>query len=185
MCFHRLCIVLLTCGWWAISPARSAEPAAPEIHRPYEVKFCFLELRDDGKHVVGTPTVTVRNHRRASFYVGPERPFVVAVSPAGEGGLEPIVETVREGRRIDFACHTTVNGQVTLDLNIEETKVVEVIVKELDDKTSIQQPQVKINKVRRFVTGPVGDTLIVPLDDQPAARSKYWAEIVIEKLEPR
>ena len=167
------------------SSATTAEPAANVKNQPYEVKFRFLELGEDGERVVGSPTIAVREHRRASFRVQEDRPFVVAVSPAEGDALEPTVEIVSTGRQIELACHSSVKGQVTLDVTIEETIIGDVRVKELDKQTSIQEPQIEIHKVRKFVTGPIGETLIVALDGKSPEKSKKWAEIVVARTEPR
>lgn len=165
----------------AIAPALSAEPTAANAEpRKYIVEFRIVKSTEAGEQTLGRPKIGVVENRKASFSVLSDRPFVVAVSPTDSGAFEPVVETLSEGRKIDLACYSTGTSHVTLDVTIEETQIVDVGVKEIDDEISIQEPRVEITKVRRFVTGRLGETLVIPLDGKSSADSKKRAEVVVK-----
>lgn len=168
----------------ANSPAISAEPAenVKTPPRKYVIECRIVDASSGSDQTISRPKIALVEHRKASFRVQVERPFVIAVSPAKDGAHEPIIELVREGRTFEFAYHASGSNHVTLDLAIEETQIVDVEVKKVDDEISIQVPKIEITRLRRFVTGRPGETLIVPLDGKSAADSKRRAEFVVAQL---
>jgi len=179
-----LCLLSLL-GWGAALPAVSSAFAEETQPRQYTVE-CRIVDSSSGKPLsVAAPKVVVFEHKTATITDHVQRPFVVAASPTAEGGQEPAIAVLTEGWTIELTCHASGPGHVTLDLTIEESQVVGVDVREVDDEISIQSPRVKFTKLRKFVTKRPGESFTVALDGKSKATSKRRAEFVITELKEK
>jgi hypothetical protein len=165
------------------APLAAVEPeAAVNDARQFHVECRITDATSGKRQVRQCPKVTLFEHQKAAISDLVLRPFVIAVSPAGDGAPKPQIEVLPEGLTIDLCCHGSEAGSVTLDVTLEESKITKVRVAKLDDKTSVQQPQVEIVKRRQFLQAESGSPFTISLDGQPAGKSKRWADFVVIEL---
>lgn len=161
----------------------AAEPEAAKRDEPrqFAIECRIVDRSSDEAKALACPKVTVFAHKRATISELIQRPFVVAVSDT-DGGKQPVIEVLSDGWTIDLACHASGPKHVTVDLTIEEMRIVDVEVRRVDGDTNIQVPQVDHSKLRRFVTRKPGESFIVALDGKPPAESNRYAEFVVNEL---
>jgi hypothetical protein len=173
-----ICVAVLL----AASGAR-AEPQSPvNYDRRFAVECRLVDASSGKQQVQACPNVTVFEHQRVSIVDLVQRPFVVAVSPPDGNAQQPHIAMLPEGVTFELACHANNAGSVTLDVTIEQSKIVAVEVVQIDDQTNIQQPRVKIAKTRHFAVAKSGEPLTIALDERKPGKSKRWAEFVVREV---
>jgi hypothetical protein len=174
-----LCVAVLL--FPGLAPADETENASLGT-RQFAIECRLIDASSGKQQVQVCPNVTVFEHQRASLSELVLRPFVVAVSTGGDKTQQPHVTALPEGVTIDVACHANGPGSVTLDVTIEQPKIVAVEVVQIDERTNVQQPQVKIAKTRHFAVAKSGEPLTIALDERKPGKSKRWAEFVVREL---
>jgi hypothetical protein len=164
-------------------PLRAADPKVADVGTRQFAVECRIVDATSGKQQVQTcPKVTVFEHQRASMVDQVQRPFVIAASPAGDKACKPHIVVLPEGLAIDLACHANGPVSVTLDVTIEQPKIVDVDEVQVDAQTTVQQPQVVIAKSRHFAICKGGEPLTITLDGRKLGKSKRWAEFVVREI---
>ena len=166
------------------SQARAAEPKDADIGtRQFAIECRLIDASSGKRQVQACPKVTVFEHQRASIVDMVQRPFVIAASPAGGNAQQPHIVVLPEGLAIDLACHANGSGSVTLDVTIEQPKIVDVDEVQVDAQTTVQQPRVEIAKSRHFAVCKSGEPLTIALDGRKPGKSKRWAEFVVREIQ--
>ncbi len=174
-----VCVAVLL----ATSGARAAEPQSPvNYDRQFAIQCRLIDASSGKQQVQACPKVTVFEHQRASIVDLVQRPFVIAASPAGGKAQQPHIVVLPEGLAIDLACHANGASSVTLDVTIEQPKIVDVDEVQVDAQTTVQQPRVEIAKCRHFAICKSGEPLTIALDGRKFGTSKRWAEFVIREV---
>lgn len=174
-----VCIAVLL----AASLARAAEPQSPvNYDRQFAIECRLIDASSGKQEVQACPKLTVFEHQRVSIVDMVQRPFVIAVSPAGDNAQQPQIVVLPEGLAIDLACHANGASSVTLDVTIEQPKIVDVDEVQVDAQTTVQQPRVEIAKSRHFAICKSGEPLTLALDGRKLGKSKRWAEFVIREI---
>ncbi|MEX2175577.1 MAG: hypothetical protein WD872_14535 [Pirellulaceae bacterium] len=176
--FAAATLALLVVG----TACQADEPAALVEPRQFDVEFRIIDASSGKQQVQLCPKVTVFEHQRVSIVDQVQRPFVIAASPAGGNAQQPHIVVLPEGLAIDLACHANGTGSVTLDVTIEQPKIVDVDEVKVDAQTTVQQPRVEIAKSRHFAICKSGQPLTIALDGRKADKSKRWAEFVVREI---
>ncbi len=167
----------------AVSEAPAAEPQTPvNYDRQFAIECRLIDASSGKQQVQTCPKVTLFEHQKASITDLVLRPFVIAASPVGDKASQPHIEALPEGLTIDLACHANGSGPVTLDVTIEQPKIVAVDEVKVDSNTSVQQPRVEIAKSRHFAVCKDGEPLTIALDGRKLGKSKRWAEFVVREV---
>jgi hypothetical protein len=169
----------------ATFPLRAAEPKDADIGtRQFAIECRIVDATKGKQQIQACPKVTLFEHQPATISNLVHRPFVVAVKPAGNDAVEPIIAVLDEGWTIDLCCHANNHGKYTLDLTIAELRIEDVQVEEINDTITVQQPRMESTKRRHFVAAQDGQRFTIPLDDRPAGKSRRWAELVVAERRP-